>query len=84
MPIIIKARGNDSTNDVIKRFKKAVAQTNIVQQTKDRAFFQKPSQQRAVRKIERKRLQKRARSLKRMKNISPQVLQRINDRLSGK
>ena len=84
MPIVIKARGSDSTNDVIKKFKKAVAQTNIVQSAKDRAFFQKPSQKRAVKKIEQKRLQRRARALKRMKNISAQVLQRIDERLSGK
>lgn len=82
MPIVIKAQGNDSTNDVIRKFKKAVSATNIVQQAKDRAVFVKPSQKRAVKKISTKRLQRRVRKLKRMKNISPQVIQRITDRIS--
>lgn len=83
MPIVIKAQGNDSTSDVIKKFKKASSASNIVILAKDRAVYQKPSQKRAVKKIEMKRLRKRARSLKKMKNISPQTLQRINERLSA-
>ena len=84
MPIVIKAQGSESTNDVIRKFKKAVAATNIVQQAKDRAVYVKPSQKRAVKKIATKRLQRRVRKLKRMKNISPQVIQRITDRISQK
>ena len=83
MPIIIKAQGNDSSFDVIKRFKKAVVASNIVQLTKDRAVFQKPSQVRAVKKIAKNRLRRRVRTLKRMKNISAQVLQRISDRINA-
>lgn len=83
MPIIVKATGNDSTLDVIKKFKKATASSNIVIDSKDRAYYRKPSQIRAVKKIEMKRLRKRSRSLKKMKNISPQTLQRINERLSS-
>lgn len=82
MPIIIRAQGNDSTFDVIKRFKKAVVASNIVQIAKDRAVFQKPSQVRAVKKIAKNRLQRRVRTLKKMKNISAQVLQRISDRIN--
>ncbi len=83
MPIIIKAQANDSTGDVTKRFKKASITTDIVQMVKDRRYYQKPSKIRAVRKIEMSRLRKRARSLKKLKNISPQVLTRINERLSA-
>lgn len=83
MPIIIKAQGNDSSFDIIKRFKKAVVASNIVQLTKDRAVFQKPSRVRAVKKIAKNRLQRRVRTLKKMKNISPQVLQRISDRINA-
>lgn len=83
MPIIVKAQGNDSTLDVIKKFKKATAGSNVVIDAKDRAYYRKPSQLRATKKIEMKRLRKRARSLKKMKNISPQTLQRINERLSA-
>jgi ribosomal protein S21 len=82
MPIVIRAQGSESTFDVIKKFKKAVMASNIVQIAKDRAVYQKPSQVRAVKKIAKNRLQKRSRKLKRMKNISPIVLQKIADRLS--
>lgn len=82
MPIVIRAQGSESTFDVIKKFKKAVMASNIVQIAKDRAVYQKPSQVRAVKKIAKNRLQRRSRALKKMKNISPVVLQKIADRLS--
>lgn len=82
MPIIIKAKSGDSTHDIIKKFKKAVASSDIVTKARDRRFYQKPSEIRTVKKTEKRRLRKRARSLKRMKNISATVMQRINDRLS--
>lgn len=83
MPIVIKPQGNStSVGDLVKRFKKAVSRTNIVQRARDRQFFVKDSQKRAVKKIEFKRLQKRVRSLKRQKNISSAALNRIRDRLS--
>ena len=82
MPIIIKAKSGDSTHDVIKKFKKAVINSDIVQKTRDRKYYIKPSQKRAVKKTERRRLRKRSRSLKKMKNISQQALQRISERLS--
>jgi ribosomal protein S21 len=83
MPIIIKAQGNDSTSDLIKKFKKISVATDIVQMVKDRRYYMKPSRVRAVHKTEMRRLRKRARSLKKLKNISPQVLTRINERLSA-
>lgn len=83
MPIIIKAQGSDNTNDLIKKFKKATASADVVQIVKDRRYYQKPALKRAKHKIEMSRLRKRARSLKKMKNISPQVLTRINERLSA-
>lgn len=83
MPIIIKAQGNDSTSDLIKKFKKVSVAIDIVQMVKDRRFYLKPSQIRAVHKTEMRRLRKRARSLKKLKNISPQVMTRINERLSA-
>ncbi len=81
MPIIIKAQGNDSTFDVIKKFKKATSAADIVTKARDRRYFQKPSKKRTIKKTEMRRLRKRARNLKKMKNISAQVLQRISDRL---
>ncbi len=83
MPIIIRAQGNDSTSDLIKKFKKVTVATDIVQIVKDRRYYQKPSKVKAVKNTEMRRLKKRARSLKRLKNISPQVLTRIEERLSN-
>ncbi len=81
MPIIVKAQGNDSTFDVIKKFKKATSAADIVTKAKDRRYYQKPSEKRTIKKTETRRLRKRARALKKMKNISPIVLQRIGERL---
>ena len=64
MAIVVKAKANDSTNDLIKRFKKIVVTTDIVQKVKDRQFYQKPSQ------------------MKKMKNIPPEVIVRMTDKLS--
>ena len=83
MPIIIRSQGNESTNDLIKKFKKVIVATDIVQIVKDRRYYQKPSKVKAARTIEKKRLQKRVRSLKRMKNVSPQVLTRIQERINS-
>lgn len=82
MPVVVVATAKDSTGDVIKKFKKATAFANTVQIAKDRRYFTKPSQLRAAKKIEKARLGKRLRSLKRMKNISPTVIQRLTERLS--
>ncbi|MBU0978842.1 MAG: 30S ribosomal protein S21 [Patescibacteria group bacterium] len=82
MSLIIRAQGKDSTHDVIKKFKKAVSMTDIVQDAKDGQYYSKPSKERATVKIQIKRLKRRSRSLKRMKNISPLVLQKIADRIS--
>lgn len=83
MPIIIRAQNNDSTSDLIKKFKKISIATDIVQIVKDRRYYQKPSKIKAVRNTELRRLKKRARSLKKLKNISPQVMTRIAERLSS-
>lgn len=82
MPIIIKAGQGDSLGDLIRRFKKQTAMADVVQKARDRQVFKKASQVRAVKKIEKSRLRKRTRSLKRMKNISPAVIQRLHARLS--
>ncbi len=82
MPVIVKAQGSDSTYDVIKKFKKASASADTVQKARDRRFFQKPSKKRAIKKIEVKRLRRRARSLKKMKNVSAASIQRIMDRIN--
>lgn len=81
MPIVIKAKKSDSTNDVIRRFKKAVAATGIVQIVKDRRYFRKPSKIKSTITANNNRLKRRARSLKNRKNVSPAALVRINQKL---
>ncbi len=83
MPIVVKAGPNDNTNDVIKEFKKEASNTNIVERTRNRRYFIKPSQIRAQKKTEMRRLKKRARSLKNQKNVTEASLQRIHERLSN-
>ncbi|KKT78670.1 MAG: hypothetical protein UW75_C0042G0009, partial [Parcubacteria group bacterium GW2011_GWF2_44_8] len=61
--------------------KKMTAAGEIVQIVKDRRYFQKPSRIKSVKTSQMRRLEKRARSLKKTKNISAQTLQKINQRL---
>lgn len=69
MPIIIRARSDDHTGDLIKKFKKIIAATNIIQIVKDRKYYQKPSELRTVRMNELRRMRKRVHNLKKLKNI---------------
>jgi ribosomal protein S21 len=72
VPIIIKARGDDHTGDLIKKFKKIIAATNIIQVVKDRKYYQKPSEVRTLKMNELRRMRKRMKSLKRQKNVVQQ------------
>lgn len=83
MPIVVQSKGNsDSTNDLIRKFKKATSAADIVRRVKDRRYNVKPSQQRNVKNTERRRLLKRIHNLKQMKNISPKVIERLMERLN--
>lgn len=82
MPIIIKAQRGDNVRDLIRRFKKATAATDIVNVVKDRRYNIKPAQQRNIVKTQKRRLKKKIRSLKKMKNISPRVIEYLTERLS--
>ncbi len=70
MPIIIQAGQRSSTNDLIRKFKKAAFASNVVQIVRDRHYFTKPARERALKKIEFNRLRKRLHSIKRAKNTS--------------
>ncbi len=83
MPIVIRAKKNQSTGDLIRQFKKAVVATSIVQIVKDRRYFQKPSKVKSIKTAERSRLKKRAHSLKKTKNISPLAIAKIRARLGA-
>lgn len=83
MPIIIRAKKNQSTSDVIRQFKKAVSAAGIVQITKDRRYFQKPSRLKSITTAEYSRLKRRAHSLKKTKNISSSTIAKIQQRLGS-
>jgi len=83
MPIIVRAKKTESTNDLIRKFKKMTATADIVQIVKDRRYFRKPSRIKADKTAEMSRLNRRSRSLKKTKNVSPQALMKINQRLGS-
>lgn len=83
LPIVIRAKKNQSTSDLIRQFKKAVAATGVVQIVKDRRYFQKPSKIKSLKTAEHSRLKKRAHSLKKTKNISPIAIAKIRARLGS-
>lgn len=83
MPIVVKASPSDGTHDVIKKFKKVAVASGIVDRAKNNQFNRKPSQVRAAKKAQLRKLRKRARSLKKMKNVNPESLARIRERLSS-
>lgn len=84
MPIVIKAQRGDSTRDIIRQFKKATAATDIVNKVKDRRFYVKRAQEMNVLKSQKRRLKNKIRSLKKMKNISPRVIEYLTERLTEK
>lgn len=83
MPIVIRAKKNQSTSDLIRQFKKAVAATGVVQIVKDRRYFQKPSKIKSLKTAEMSRLRKRAHSLRKTKNISALTIAKIRARLGS-
>lgn len=82
MAIVVKARNNDSTNDLIKKFKKLTVSSDVVQKVKDRQYYLRSSQIKKNNGNEKRRLARRLRGLKKMKNISPEVISRMHTKLS--
>jgi ribosomal protein S21 len=83
LPIVIRAKKNQSTSDLIRQFKKAVVATGVVQIVKDRRYFQKPSKIKSLKTAELSRLKKRAHSLGKTKNISALTIAKIRARLGS-
>ena len=83
MPIILRAKKNQNINDLIRNFKKKVALSDVVQKVKDRRYFQKPSKIKSNVTSQKNRLRRRMRSLRRLKNTPPGVIDRINQRLNS-
>ncbi len=83
MTIVVKNRGNESVNDLIKRFKKISVSLDVNTLVRDRQYHLKPSQVRKNNVNDNRRLRRRLRGLKKMKNISPDIIARMHDKLSS-
>ena len=55
----VKARRNESTEQLIKRFSRKVKKEKIVQGVRERRYYIKPSTTRRLKKLRRKRLAQR-------------------------
>jgi len=83
MTIVVKNRGNESVGDMVKRFKKISVAMDIQTLVKDRQYHLRPSQVRKNNKNDNRRLRRRLRGLKKMKNISPEIIARMHEKLSS-
>jgi ribosomal protein S21 len=83
MPIIIRAKKNDHTGSLIRKFKKTISAMEIVQLARDRRYFKKPSTLKAERNSEKRHLQKKLRSLKKMKNVPARSLESLRQKISA-
>ncbi|KKQ66001.1 MAG: 30S ribosomal protein S21 [Candidatus Daviesbacteria bacterium GW2011_GWA2_38_24] len=61
MSIIVKAKDKDTTDAIIRRFQKLVAQEGVIQQYREREFYKKNSLKRQEKIAEKRRKIKRAR-----------------------
>ncbi len=64
MPIIVKAQQSDSTDQIIRKFKKKVLQSQLLTQLKDNEYYKKPAVKKKEKLSEFKRLKKRRKKLK--------------------
>ncbi|MBU1085813.1 MAG: 30S ribosomal protein S21 [Candidatus Beckwithbacteria bacterium] len=64
MPIVVKAQPGDSSDQVIRKFKKKILQSQLLTQLKEREFHKKPSVKKKEKMAEFKRLSKRRKRLK--------------------
>lgn len=65
MPIVVRAKKNDNTGDVIKKFKKIVAVAEVLENAKNREFHFKPSAIKNIKYNEKKRVKRRTRLMQR-------------------
>lgn len=59
MAIIVKAEQGETTDQIIRKFKKKVQQDQILTDIKEREFYKKPSEIKKERKAELKRRKRR-------------------------
>lgn len=83
MPIIVKAKKGDSASNLIRKFKKLVSASEIVQKTRDRRYFKKPSTLKAERLSEKRHLRKKLKTLKKMKNVPSRSLESLRSKINS-
>ena len=64
MPVVVKAGPGDSTDQVIRKFKKKVLQSQLLTKLRDQEYYKKPSVKKKEKLSEFKRLSKRRKKLK--------------------
>jgi small subunit ribosomal protein S21 len=64
MPVVVKAQPGDSSDQVIRKFKKKVLHDQLLTELKDREFYKKPSVKKKEKLSEFKRRKKRRLRLK--------------------
>ena len=83
MSIVVHNRGNEPVNELIKRFKKISVALDIQTLVKERQYHLRPSQVRKNNQNDNRQLARRLRGLKKMKNISPDIITRMNEKLAS-
>jgi small subunit ribosomal protein S21 len=66
----VKARRNESTENLIKRFSRKVKREGILEEIKNRKYYEKPSVKRRREKVRRKRILKKLFSKSGEKNVT--------------
>jgi len=69
MTVVVKAQSGDSSDQVIRKFKKKVLQDQILTEVRDREYHKKPSVKKKEKLSEFKRRQKRSKKIKRQMRI---------------
>ncbi len=64
MPIVVKAKPGDSSDQIIRKFKKKILHDQLLTELKDREFYKKPSVKKKEKMSEFKRQSKRRKKLK--------------------
>lgn len=67
MPVVVKAQPGDTTDKILRKFKKKVLQSQILTELKDRQFYLKPAEKKKQRLAPFRRRKKRGQKRKNKK-----------------
>ncbi|AKM79108.1 MAG: 30S ribosomal protein S21 [Candidatus Beckwithbacteria bacterium GW2011_GWB1_47_15] len=68
MPVVVKSQPGESTDQIIKKFKKKVLASQLLTKIRDRQYYKKPSVKKKEKLAEFKRRSKRRKRLRKKKN----------------